>query len=48
MQRQVEYVYEVFKMSHHMTLVELGISKRSFAKGFQKFQINSQELKYLE
>jgi hypothetical protein len=40
MQQQVAYVYEVFKMSHHMALVVLGISKRSFTKGFQNFQIN--------
>jgi hypothetical protein len=36
MQQQVAYVYEVFKMSHHMALVVLGISKRSF-EGFSKF-----------
>jgi hypothetical protein len=40
MQRQVAYVYEVFKMSHHIALVGLGLSKRSFTKGFQNFQIN--------
>jgi hypothetical protein len=27
-------------MSHHMALVGLGISKRSFIKGFQNFHIN--------
>jgi hypothetical protein len=27
-------------MSYHMALVGLGISKRSFAKCFQNFQIN--------
>jgi hypothetical protein len=40
MQRQVAFVYKVFKMSYHMALVGLGISKSSFAKGFQNFQIN--------